>query len=123
MDEINPYESPKEAPVGPTPNTQEDNLREGGARRAWRRQDFVIALALQGVLLVFAALLLDAGFLLVLCIIAVVTHWIAAGLIVYGRRTSPTQFDVSLIRYGFVFWLLLAIVATIAVSAFRDLSR
>jgi hypothetical protein len=119
MDEINPYESPRHVSTDRTTDKGDGNLQEGVPARAWRRQDFVIALALQGFLLIFAALLLDGGFLLRLSLMAVITHWIAAGLIVARRRAAPTELDVGVVRYGFVFWLLFAIVGTIAVSALR----
>ncbi|MHC4178435.1 MAG: hypothetical protein ACYSWU_13060 [Planctomycetota bacterium] len=119
MDEINPYESPRHVSTEGTADKRDGNLQEGVPARAWRTRDFVIALVLQGLLLIFAALLLDGGFLLRLSLMAVITHWIAAGVIVVRRRASPTEFDVGLVRYGFVFWLLFAIVGTIAVSALR----
>ena len=121
MAEINPYESPKHASTeaaSPAPNRHlQDNTKPG----RWRSQDFVFALAQQGVLLGITALILDGGFTFRVCLAAAIAHWVAVTIVVIRRRTSPTMLDVGVLKFGFLFCFVLAFVAPFLISAIRVL--
>jgi hypothetical protein len=108
MDEINPYESPKHVSTEAAADTGRGNLEHSAARRAWQSQDFVFALAQQGICLGIAALIPDDGTMFRVCLTAVITHWVGTALLVVRRRTSPTVLDLGFLKFGFFFCLLVA---------------
>jgi hypothetical protein len=117
MNEINPYESPKQASTDRTADKDDGGLPEGVAATAWRSEDFVFALVQQAVLLLLTSLVLDGGFLFRVCLTAVTAHWIWIGTAVVRRRTSPTAWDIALVKFGFLLCLLLTFAAAYAVAA------
>jgi len=121
MDEINPYESPKQASVGPMPGTGDDSLQEGAARRAWHRQDFIFALAQQGVLLLFTSRVRDGGVLFGLYLAGVIALWAWMAITIMRHRTSPTGRDIAFLKYGFFVCFLLVFVVRFALGAIMSL--
>jgi hypothetical protein len=109
MDEINPYESPRQESTGAVPDAGDDGLRED-AGREWRRQDFLFALGQQTVCLAIMGLILDDGTMFRVCLTAVITHWVGIALAVIRRRTSPTSLDLGFLKFGFFFCLVVAFV-------------
>jgi hypothetical protein len=121
MDEINPYESPKQVSVGPMPGTGDDSLQESAATRAWHRQDFIFALAQQGVLLLFTSRVPDGGVLFGLYLAGVIALWAWMAIATMRRRTSPTALDIALVKYGFFFCFLLVFVVRFTLAAIMSL--
>ncbi|MBI3852576.1 MAG: hypothetical protein HY298_20150 [Verrucomicrobia bacterium] len=60
------------------------------------------ALILQGFLSIFAMLVLDGGRIAHTTGIAVLAFWAGAALIIFHRPRSPTEWDLFLIRFGFL---------------------
>jgi len=56
----------------------------------------------QGVFLIFGALMLDLGQAFHISLVAAVAHWMMIILIIGRRPQSPTQLDLIAIRWGYV---------------------
>ncbi|MBN1590887.1 MAG: hypothetical protein JW888_15345 [Pirellulales bacterium] len=59
-------------------------------------------LVLQGVLLALSALMLDGGYLLRVCVAAMIAQLVTTGVILQRRPTEPTRTDLLMIRFGIV---------------------
>lgn len=57
-------------------------------------------LVIDAILIFFAALLLDGGQVLRMCLVLSLGHWLGCLLIVARRWSSPTQLDYLFIRFG-----------------------
>lgn len=67
------------------------------------------ALLQQGIVLILASLTLDMGQTICEAVTAVAAYWLAYGIIVVRRPSSPTRDDMFLIRYGFLFMFASAV--------------
>ena len=61
-----------------------------------------LAIAQQFLAVLSTAFLLDGGVMLRLALFAVAAHWAVIITLMLRRRSSPTSFDLGLIRVGFV---------------------
>lgn len=68
------------------------------------------AIVLDGVMLLFFALLLDGGVMLVCYSIGLVGHWVGILTIAGRRRSAPTEVDIVFIRYGALLLMFLVMV-------------
>ena len=75
------------------------------------RRPIKSALVQQGIILILALLLLDGGLTFNMAVIAVVAYWLAFGILVFRRASSPTKGDVLLVRYGFLLLFFIVLVA------------
>ncbi len=66
------------------------------------KNGFRIALVQHAIILCLAALVLDGGLILYLCVLASMYYWIAAGVVVARRPTTPTTFDLGVVRIGYL---------------------
>ena len=119
MNETNPYESPKHASTGPPTDAGDGDSQERAARRAWRRQDFVFALAQQGICLGIMSLVLDNGTMFRVCLAAVIVHWVSTAMVVVRHPTSPTILDLGALRFGFFFCLLVVFTCLAVLPSLR----
>jgi hypothetical protein len=69
------------------------------------------ALLQQGIVLILTALLLDGGQTFSSAVIALVAHWLTVIILVCRRPSSPTEGDVLLVRYGFLLFFFIVLVA------------
>jgi len=72
------------------------------------RGPFVFTVLLQVALLVFTSLILDGGQCARLCLAAIAGYWLMIWGITSRRRDALTKIDVTLIRLGFLLWILIA---------------
>ncbi len=79
------------------------------------------ALLQQGIVFILAALMLDGGLTLNAAVIAVVAYWLAFGIVLFRRASSPTRLDMLLVRYGFL--LVFAFVVMIGPFVWAALGR
>ena len=79
------------------------------------------ALLQQGIVLILALLQLDGGYTLNVATIAIVAYWLAFGMVVVRRPSSPTRGDIFLIRYGFL--LIVVVVFVVAPPVWAALGR
>ena len=70
---------------------------------------------------ILAALMLDGGLTLNAAVIAVVAYWLAFGIVLFRRASSPTRLDMLLVRYGFL--LVFAFVVMIGPFVWAALGR
>jgi hypothetical protein len=63
----------------------------------------------QGAVLVLAALVLDGGRTFHAALIAAMAYWLGLAVVVVRRPSSPTAVDVFLVKYGFLFVLLIVL--------------
>lgn len=75
------------------------------------RRQLIIPVILQLLMLLLASLILDGGVILRLCTIAVIGHWITVLYLALRRRNKLTEVDTMLIRWGFLFFLVVAMLA------------
>jgi len=68
------------------------------------------ALAVQIVLGIFFALLLDGGYLAKIFGIGVAAFWVGVALLISRNRQTPAQIDISLIRIGIFPLFLIALI-------------
>jgi len=61
-----------------------------------------LAIAQQSVPLLASAFILDGGVLLRAVLFSGIAHWILICVILLRRPSSPTRFDISAIRIGFL---------------------
>jgi hypothetical protein len=66
------------------------------------------SLIIQIPLLLFSAFVFDGGFMARSCGIAMGASWAFVLLVLFRRPTSPTWFDLKMIRFGYLPLLLLA---------------
>ena len=71
----------------------------------------VVAVTQQAVILTLAALILDGGHILRICVLAAVASWLCTLLIMLRRPKQPTTVDLAIIKYGF--WPAIPIVLTV----------
>jgi hypothetical protein len=69
------------------------------------------ALVQQGIVLILALLMLDMGQTICEAVTAIVAYWLAFGIIVVRRPSSPARSDIFLIRYGFLLMFFSAVAA------------
>ena len=60
------------------------------------------AVALQALLGLLSALILDGGTTARICGIALVAFWGGAALLIWRRPHSPTRTDIELLRFGYL---------------------
>lgn len=66
------------------------------------RRPIGFAVAQQVLVVVLAAFLLDGGAMLRASLFAVASHWAIILPVMFRRPSSPTAFDLGLIRFGFI---------------------
>jgi hypothetical protein len=69
------------------------------------------ALLQQGIVFILSALMLDMGQTICEAVTAIAAYWLAYGIIVVRRPSSPTRGDIFLIRYGFLLMFFSAVAA------------
>ncbi len=69
------------------------------------------ALLQQGIVFILSALTLDMGQTFCEAVTAIGAYWLAYGIIVVRRPSSPTRGDIFLIRYGFLLMFCFAVAA------------
>ncbi len=96
--DINPYQSPMASlgPDGSSPPAQPRSSGRGGYGQA-----IVLALIQQGILLPFAALMLDEGFTFGLFTVAAAASWCCVLVVMLLRPTAPTTFCLIVVKYAF----------------------
>ena len=62
----------------------------------------VFACVQQLFVILLAALVLDGGVLLLICLFAVAGFWGGVGVLVLRRKARASRFDLALIRWGFL---------------------
>ena len=72
--------------------------------------------AIQVILVIVSALILDGGFCSGIVMVGVIAHWIVVGVIALRRRDNLSRTDETLIRVGYVLWSGLAFFGYIAAS-------
>jgi hypothetical protein len=75
------------------------------------RRPIKTALLQQGIILILALLVLDGGLTFNMAVIAVMAYWLAFGILVFRRPSSPTKGDILLVRYGFLLLFFIVLVA------------
>ena len=60
------------------------------------------AVALQALLGLLSALILDGGTTARICGIALVAFWGGAAVLIWRRPQSPTRIDIELLRFGYL---------------------
>jgi hypothetical protein len=75
----------------------------------------------QGVVLILAALVLDGGRTFHAALVAAMAYWLGLVVVAVRRPSSPTAVDVLLVKYGFLFILL--IVLTVGPMVWGALGR
>jgi len=102
--DVNPYQSPTPSP---TPHGSSPPGHPRPSDRGGYGQAIVLALIQQGVVLGFAALLLDGGYFLRRCTVAALMFWVCALAIILLRPKTPSAFRLLVVKYGFWFALVL----------------
>lgn len=69
------------------------------------------ALVYQGIVFILALLMLDMGQTICEAVTAIGAYWLAFGIIVFRRPSSPTRSDIFMIRYGFLLMFVSAAAA------------
>lgn len=85
-------------------------------RRRYRRA-FVASFIQQAFILFLASLLLDGGLTFYACLVADMSYWMLAGIVVARRPIRPTPFDLSLIGCSYP---ALALLVTVAVWQWQE---
>ena len=75
----------------------------------------------QTAMLVQAVLILDGGGTFRGCCVAALAHWAAIVMIVARRPSSPTRFDLAIVRYGFWMMFLLMLPAAPIAGTLRGI--
>jgi len=60
------------------------------------------AVALQALLGLLSALVLDGGTLARICGIALLAFWCGAAVLIWRRPRTPTRTDIALVRFGYL---------------------
>jgi len=115
MDETNPYQSPEHPSTDPGSRSPSPHLQDDTKPSHWRRADLALAIAQQGLFLLFTALLLDGGFMFRVCCAAAIAHWVAMVIVRIRRPAEPSTLDVGVVKFGFLFCFLLAYSAALVV--------
>jgi len=72
------------------------------------RKPIFEAVALQALLGLLSALILDGGTTARICGIALVAFWGGAAVVIWRRPRSPTRTDIELLRFGYLPLLVIA---------------
>ena len=78
-----------------------------------------LSVLIQLTLFVLAAMLLDGGGTLHGFGIAAAGYWIGAVLIILRRPKNPTQVDLDLVKYGFIWTSVCVIIIAMAIAVTR----
>jgi hypothetical protein len=65
------------------------------------RRSLGVSILLQTLLLLFSALVLDGGWLLLMTIIAEIVFWAWFGFIIFLRGNKPTHLDILAVKWGY----------------------